>query len=99
MKGNMRYAFSARPWQHAAPGGWYFVSLPRDLAGEIRQFLKAEEQGWGRLPATVKVGQSEWETAIWFDTKQQTYLLPLKAVIRKKEHIGTEQTMDFVIWL
>ena len=36
---------------------------------------------------TAKTGNTQWETAIWFDTKLDTYLLPLKAEIRKKEKI------------
>ncbi len=52
------------------------------------------EEGWGRLKTTVTIGQSKWETAIWFDTKAQAYLLPLKSTIRKKEKIeeGTRIT-------
>ena len=33
------------------------------------------------------IGNSEWKTAIWFDSKKKTYLLPIKAEIRKKEKI------------
>lgn len=69
------------------------------MAKEIRETLKSEEEGWGRLKAEAKIGKSEWKTAIWFDTKANTYLLPLKAAIRKKESIETEKEIDVVIWL
>ncbi len=84
----IRYAFTAKPWQYVGPRGWYFISVPKKLAKEIRNTLKQEEQGWGRLQATAKIGSSEWKTAIWFDTKLDTYLLPLKAEIRKKEDLA-----------
>ncbi len=95
----IKYAFKAKPWQHASPGGWYFVSLPKALAKEIREALKSEEEGWGRLKAIAKIGNTEWKTAIWFDTKVNTYLLPLKAEIRKKEQVKIENELEVVIWI
>ncbi len=86
MNGKLVYQFSAEVWQHAGPGGWYFVSLPAKLSKEIRDNLKSEEEGWGRMKARASMGNSTWDTAIWFDTKKNTYLLPIKAAIRKKEN-------------
>ena len=83
----IQYRFSAKPWQYKSPGGWHFISLPLKLSKEIRETFKKEEAGWGRLTATAKIGNTDWQTAIWFDTKLNTYLLPLKAEIRRKENI------------
>lgn len=99
MEVKIKYEFSATPWQHASPGGWYFVSLPQELAQEIREMLKSEEEGWGRLKATAKTSNSEWKTAIWFDTKKNTYLLPLKAEIRKKENIKVGEDIKVTVWI
>lgn len=99
MRGKIKYEFITKIWQHAGQGGWFFVSLPYDLAKEIRDNLKSEEEGWGRLKATAKIGNSEWETAIWFDTKMNTYLLPLKAEIRKKEKLETGKNIKTIIWI
>jgi hypothetical protein len=99
LNGRIKYEFSEKPWQHSSPGGWYFVSLPTAMAEEIRSVLKKEEEGWGRLKAVAKIGNSEWKTAIWFDSKNKTYLLPLKAEIRKKENIEAGKHIDVVILL
>lgn len=97
MLGKIPYKFSAQTWQHAAPGGWYFVTLPLEVSTEIRTHFKWQEEGWGRLKVLAKIGSSEWETAIWFDTKRSSYLLPLKAVIRKKEGIEVNQTIQITL--
>ena len=89
MNGKIRYQFSAKTWQHASPGGWHFVSMPKEIAKEIRDALQSEEEGWGRLKVMAEIGNSQWKTAIWFDTKWNTYLLPLKAEIRKKGRYTT----------
>jgi len=95
----IRYEFAAKPWQYTGPGGWHFVSLPEKLAKEIRNTLRSEEEGWGRLKTTVKIGTSEWKTALWFDTKMNTYLLPLKAEIRKKENLAIGKEVKTVLWI
>ena len=84
MKGNFTHTFSTNIWQYPAPGGWFFASLPIAVSSEIRKHYKHEEEVWGRLKVKAQIGKMKWGTAIWFDTKQNCYLLPLKAEIRKK---------------
>jgi hypothetical protein len=96
---NIQYQFVAKPWQHQGPGGWYFVSLPVKLSNEIRTVFKMDEEGWGRLKAIAKIGSTEWQTAIWFDSKKKTYLLPLKADIRKKEQLVVDKLVSFTLWI
>jgi hypothetical protein len=99
MNGKIKYEFCAKVWQYTSPSGWHFASLPTEIAKEIREALKWQEEGWGRLKATAKIGNSEWKTAIWFDTKMNTYLLPLKAEIRKKENLEADKIIKTVIWI
>ncbi|HBW87118.1 MAG TPA: DUF1905 domain-containing protein [Crocinitomicaceae bacterium] len=95
----MAYQFSAVLWQYSQTGGWYFVSLLNDLATEIRKLFKKQEEGWGRMKAKAKIRETLWDTAIWYDTKLNTYILPVKADIRKKEKIevGTELIIEILL--
>jgi len=95
----IKYEFKATPWQYAGPGGWHFVSLPKKLANEIRNALRSEEEGWGRLKAKARIGNTEWKTAIWFDTKLNTYLLPLKAEVRKKQNLTIDKEVETILWI
>jgi hypothetical protein len=97
MKG-IKYQFDAKHWRYEGPDGWYFVSLPPGLAKEIRDAFKREEEGWGRLKVTANIGSTEWKTAIWFDTKRGTYLLPLKAEVRKKENLAIDKKAAIILW-
>lgn len=99
MPGKIKYNFSAQIWQHAAPGGWYFVSLPIKMSKEIRTHLKSQEEGWGRMQAIAKTKEIEWKSAIWFDTKSNRYVLPLKAEIRKKANLVLDQKIQVAVWL
>lgn len=89
----------SKPWQYQSHGGWYFVSLPVELSKEIRENLGWQEEAWGRLKIIAKTGNSTWDTAIWFDTKHNTYLLPLKAEIRKKENIVIDRDIEVEVWI
>ena len=95
----VKYEFSADLWQYDGPAAWYFVSLPKKLSKEIRKAFQPLEEGWGRLKATAKTGNTEWVTAIWFDTKRNTYLLPVKAEIRKKECLVLGESVKLVLWI
>ena len=102
MIGRVKYQFSAKVYQYSSSkemGGWTFVSLPKELSSEIRESFKHLEEGWGRMKVTAKLGGSEWQTAIWFDTKQDAYLLPLKAKIRKQENIALDQDVQIAVFV
>jgi hypothetical protein len=99
MEGKIKYEFSSKVWQYSGPNGWYFISLPVDISLEIRENLKWQEEGWGRMKATAEIGKSKWPTAIWFDKKQNTYLLPIKEAIRNKEAIEKDQIIQTIIWV
>ncbi len=71
-------------WHHSESGGWFFVSIPQKLSTEIRTHFKNQEEGWGRMKVTAIVNELKWKTSIWFDSKSNHYLLPIKAEIRKK---------------
>ncbi len=87
MKFTIPFEFEATLWKAGGNSGWHFVNLPQRLSLEIRELFQKEEEGWGRLPVLACINDHEWDTAIWFDTKNNRYLLPLKSEIRKKKNI------------
>lgn len=94
-----KFQFAAHLWQYIGPSGWYFVSLPQKLSREIKDNFHWQEEGWGRMKATAQIGKSKWDTAIWYDRKQNTYLLPIKANIRKSEKLSLDQELMVTLWI
>ncbi|WP_299626650.1 DUF1905 domain-containing protein [uncultured Tenacibaculum sp.] len=97
MQAKIEYQFSGKVWRDSPNGGWYFVSLPKMMSKEIRNSLQWQEEGWGRMKAIAKINEVEWNTSIWFDKKNETYLLPLKADIRKKAQLTLDLKIDVSI--
>ena len=83
-----RFSFKALLWKYDGPAGWCFVTIPKTTAKRIRAQHLSSEEGWGRLKTTARVGDTQWKTSIWFDTKASSYLLPIKTEIRKKEKLA-----------
>jgi hypothetical protein len=81
------YQTRARLWRY--PGekaSWYFLSLPRKLADEIRLVdAGPATRGFGSLRVQVTIGATTWSTSIFPSTEHGTYLLPVKAQVRKAE--------------
>lgn len=95
----LQFRFTSDVWKYDGAGGWFFVSLPKKLSGEIRKNFASEEEGWGRLKVNAKIGDSDWETSIWFDSKKGTYILPLKAAIREKEKIESGEKVKVAVFI
>ena len=92
--------FTALCWLYRAnsgAGAWYFVTLPSDSAAEIAYFSKAlnggKRTGWGSVRVTVQVGKTVWQTSLFPDSKNKSYLLPLKAAVRKAENVVEGKTI------
>ena len=66
---------------------WHFVSLPKDVSRGLREVYKGMHRGWNSLPVEVRVGKIVWSTSMFFDSKSQQYILPIKAKVRQQECI------------
>jgi hypothetical protein len=92
-----RFKFQARLWKNIGSGGWHFLSLPKTVAKKIRQQYLAEEEGWGRLKVRAQIGNTDWKTSIWYDTKHKTYLLPINQKVRKKEKVNIDDSIKVIL--
>jgi hypothetical protein len=81
------YVFSAELWQYEGPGGWYFVSLPSDVADEIRAKFGPQAAGFGSIKVEVAVQSTRWTTSLFPDKTRGTYLLPIKKSVRVSENL------------
>ena len=75
--------------------GWHFIYLPKKEAQVIRKSFASVHRGWGSLPVLVTLGETSWRTSIFFDKRSDTYILPLKALVRKKEGVLAKDKVNF----
>ena len=73
--------------------GWHYVTLPDDIVDDIRARYGRSARAFGSLAVSVEIGHSAWTTSLFFDNNTETYLLPLKADIRKREDVAEGDTV------
>lgn len=88
------YEVKTKVWLYPGMAGWHFVTIPTETAKNIDYYFRHAKKGWGSLPVTVIVGKTSWKTSIFPDKKSESYLLPLKAEVRKKEAIDADDMID-----
>ena len=64
---------------------WYFITLPLDLADDIR--ATTEPTGFGSVRVEVTIGTTTWRTSVFPDKGSGSYVLPVKAQVRAREHL------------
>ena len=84
-------------WLYPGYAAWHFVSVSKKSSKVIKEAFGKNARGWGSLPVKVEIGKTSWKTSIFPDKKSETYLLPVKKEVRKKEDIQVGDKVDFTI--
>ena len=79
----MEFSFSGTVWEWRGPAPYHFVSVPMEIAKEIKELASAVTYGWGMIPVAGRIGNTSFTTSLW--AKNGTYAVPLKDVVRKSE--------------
>ncbi len=91
------YKLKSKVLVYPGMGGWRFLCLLKKESVEIKKLFGKNTRGWGSIPVLVTINKTKWNTSIFPDKKSETYLLPLKSQIRKKEDIFDDDTVLFTI--
>jgi hypothetical protein len=91
------YSFKAKVWIYPGDTAWHFVNVPKEQATDIKEKFGHMSRGWSSLPVEVAINKTKWKTSIFRDKKSSSYLLPLKAPVRKILEIQNEDTLSITI--
>ena len=87
--------FRAELWEWEAKGGWFFVTLPDELADDIRARTDdGLRRGFGSVRVEATVGGSTWRTSVFPDTSSGSFVLPVKKPVRTAEGIEPGDTVE-----
>ncbi len=81
----MKIEFNGKIWFWKGPAPWYFVTVPEKECQELKAILGLVTYGWGMIPATVRIGKTQWTTSLF--PKDGSYIVPIKASVRKAEKL------------
>ena len=75
-------------WQGDGPASWHFVTLPFDLTDDIDELTTGRQGGFGSVRVEVTIGCTTWTTSVFPSKEQQSFILPVKAPVRKAEGLA-----------
>lgn len=78
-------------------GGWHYVRLPKDTYSDLKEIGQSGKRGFGAIKVRVAINQTEWETSIFPDNKDKSYILFIKKTIRKIENLEKGSNFTAII--
>jgi hypothetical protein len=93
----MDLEFSGELWFWKGPAPWHFITVPDEACFELDAASAVVSYGWGMIPVTVRIGETEWTTSLW--PKDGRYIVPVKAGVRGAEglEVGDTVTVRLVV--
>jgi Domain of unknown function (DUF1905) len=87
----MNIEFNGKIWFWRGPAPWYFVTVPAEQCRDLKAILKLVTYGWGMIPVHAQIGKTEWKTSMF--PKDDRYIVPIKANVRKAEKLAEGDTV------
>ncbi|MDQ0421940.1 hypothetical protein J2045_002984 [Peteryoungia aggregata LMG 23059] len=95
--GRREIRFEAEVIRFDAPGGWHGAFLTEEATAEARFFGRAN--ALGTIAVEVQIGASTARTCLFPDSRRKSYLLPLKAALRKREALVAGRWISVILTL
>jgi len=91
------YRFKSKLWiWPGATANWHFLTVPKKESADIKSKIKTR-RGFGSVKVCVQMGEAKWETSIFPDSKSGTYLLPVRAKVRREEEIDPGDSVSIIL--
>ena len=81
----MKIEFNGKILFWKGPAPWFFVAVPAEQSRDLKAISGFVTYGWGVIPVHVWIGKTEWQTSLF--PKDDRYLVPIKASVRKAENL------------
>jgi hypothetical protein len=83
----MSLRFRGELWLHGSEGPWHFVTLPGELADDVRYRSSGTARGFGSVRVQATIGTTTWSTSLFPETASSSYVLPVKKAVRAAEDL------------
>lgn len=92
----MIYEFDTEVWVSGGEGAWHFLTLP-GAVGEGLKTLRGPARNFGSMRVSASVGDTVWKTSLFPDRRLGTFLLPVKADVRRRLGLGVGDSIRVTI--
>ena len=92
---SFRYEARCELWKWSG-GSWHFLTLPAAFTEGLKT-LRGKAPGFGSVRVEASVGATAWRTSLFPDSKSGSFLLPVKAEVRKREGLAPGDIVDLAV--
>lgn len=102
MKLGKQYKLKGKMWLwNFEKGSWHFFTIPAEIANEIHFEQKLHNlgtrRGFGSVKCRVTIGKTIFETSIFPNSSDKTFVLPIKSAVRKSENLNIDTQIELTI--
>lgn len=90
----MDFDFTAEVWLWDARDAWHFITVPREESEVIGSVGEPLARGFGSVRVAATIGSTRWQTSVFPQKSDGTYVLPLKKQVRTAEGITVGDEVD-----
>tara|TARA_B100001989_G_scaffold250827_1_gene228714 strand:+ start:323 stop:622 length:300 start_codon:yes stop_codon:yes gene_type:complete len=92
------YQFKQKLWLWPGESAnWHFLSIPKKDGQKIRNDFGSSLKGFASIKVEVKIGQMVWKTSMFYSKPAESFILPVKAKVRRDEDISAGEEVSFSI--
>ena len=93
------HRFTAELWRHDGEASWWFVTVPPDISDDVRSRGDGQRAAFGSVRLRVTVGSTTWATSVFWDSRREAYLLPVKKEVRTRERLEDGSSVEVALEL
>src|SRR3989344_9442626 len=91
------YQIRSRVVRYPGMDAWYFAYVDKKQSAVIKETHAKKKRGFGSVKVVATLGKTKWSSSIFPDKQSGTYLLPLKAQVRRAEGVDDGDTVSFTL--
>lgn len=84
----LEFAAELWVWDARRTATWTFVTMPPEVAEDVRDAVGGGRPGFGSVKVQATVGGTTWATSLFPDTRSGGYVLPIKRAVRTAEELA-----------
>lgn len=75
------FTINTKIWRWPGDMPWHFVNIDKSISSQIRTSFPSSSM----VKVEAQIGEITWRTSLFRNNKDNSYLLPIKKDVRKKE--------------
>lgn len=93
----VKYKVTSKVVPYPGMAAWHFAYVDKKQAEIIKKKHEPKKRGFGSIRVKVALGKTKWDTSIFPDKHSGSYLLPIKASVRRAEGVDAGDTITFTL--